>query len=420
MIRLQYLMSKVIGDREQMETERYFLSVTCFFASLFLIILCGVHLVMGLKLAPVFFAGGSSLVIFGLYYFVRFQKCLFYPKLVLTFFGLIMLDFTWYAKYLSNGPILFFIMIFGALVIWVWEGKSLAFMLIFYFLNVVVLFLIDYYAPEYLFDYPGDKKRSVDIFLSFYLYASLMIFLLYVVKRQFIWQKEKAIKSDKLKSAFLANMSHEIRTPLNAIIGFSQLLCMENNSTTNQKYTSIIERSGDNLIRLINDIIDLSKIEAGDMQMLPEKFDIREIFEELKAYYTSELVKRGKTEVKLDYILPEKDFEIFSDAFRIEQILSNLLDNAMKFTERGEIIYSLEKTKEKLEFFVRDSGTGIKTENQQAVFNQFTKFNYRNLNPEGTGIGLSIAKRIVEMLKGEIWFESIEGKGTTFYFTIPK
>ena len=125
----QTILAFILGDKENMEEERYFMIVTLLTASIFLLVLCIVNIIMNLKLAPVFFAGGSSLLMLGLYYFVRFKKCLFYPKLILTLMGLVMLDFTWYAKYLSNGPVLFFILIFSALVIWVWEGRSLAIML---------------------------------------------------------------------------------------------------------------------------------------------------------------------------------------------------------------------------------------------------------------------------------------------------
>jgi len=419
MNRIRLIISSIIGDPEYMETDRYFLIVTCFTASVFLMILCGVHLIMNLGLPPVFFAGGSSIIMLGLYYFVRFKKCLFYPKLFLTLFGLIMLDFTWYTKYLSNGPVLFFILIFGALVIWVWEGKSLAAMLTIYFINLLILFVIDYTAPEHLFAYPGDKKRSVDIFLSFMFYASLMIFLLYIVKREFTRQKEKAIRSDKLKSAFLANMSHEIRTPLNAIVGFSRLLSSGKDSSDTQKYNTIIQKNSDNLLRLINDIIDLSKIEAGDMEMQYSDFDIYEIFIELQEYYSLELEKRGKSDILLDYSIPEDITAIHSDAFRIKQVLSNLLDNAIKSTEKGEIIFDLVKKDDRLLFTVSDTGSGIKAEDQERIFNQFTKLDYLDPESEGTGIGLAIVKHIAELLKGEIWLESTEGEGSSFYFSIP-
>ena len=171
----------IVGDIDQISSERYFVTLTTFVAAIFLFLLCAIHVLMDLKLAPVILAGSSSIVMLGLYYFVRFRSCLYIPKVILTGLGLIMLDFTWYSKFLSNGPVLFFILIFAALVIWVWEGKCLVILLTFYFLNLLVLGIIDSNAPEFLFKYPDPNKRSFDIYLSFFLYSSLLIFLLYVI-----------------------------------------------------------------------------------------------------------------------------------------------------------------------------------------------------------------------------------------------
>jgi signal transduction histidine kinase len=145
---------------------------------------------------------------------------------------------------------------------------------------------------------------------------------------EFIRQKDNALRSDKLKSAFLANMSHEIRTPMNAIVGFSDLLCDKVTSERREKYIDIIKNNCHNLLRLINDILDLSIIEAGDMKMKNDDFSIRELFLELKDVYILELKKRGKDKVELDFVLSLPDIIIHSDALRLKQVLSNLLDNA--------------------------------------------------------------------------------------------
>jgi signal transduction histidine kinase len=375
---------------------------------------------MKLKLAPVFIAGSSSLVILGLYFLVRFGTCLFYPKLILSLLGLVMLDLTWYSKFLSNGPVLFFILIFGALVLWVWEGRSLVYLLILYYLNIVLLFVLDITAPEYLFEYPDGRARSVDIFLSFLLYSSILIFLLSVVKRDFIKKKEKAIRSDKLKSAFLANMSHEIRTPMNAIVGFSDLLTNTADSQTNQYYINIIQNSSKDLMRLINDIVDLSKIEAGDLKVTLSDFSLKELFDDLYADFSLELNRKNKKQIKLYYKLTEADLQLHSDYLRLKQVLSNLLSNAIKFTTKGEIIFGCERNMDKLLFSVSDTGTGIPLKDQDKIFNRFISFNYQGMNTEGSGIGLSIVERIIKMLRGKIWFTSEYGKGSVFYFQVPQ
>jgi signal transduction histidine kinase len=419
MYRFKSNWQSLFGNLDQISSERYGITLTCFVASIFLLILCVFHIFMGLKIAPIFIAGGSSLVMFGLYLLLRFGNCLYIPKLILSIFGLIMLDLTWYTKYLSNGPVLFFILIFAALVIWVWDGKCLIRLLIFYFLNLAVLGIIDSNAPEYLFKNADPGKRSLDIYLSFFLYSSLLIFLLYIVKKEFIRQREKAMKSDKLKSAFLANMSHEIRTPMNAIVGFSQLLNDGVGSDSKQQYISIIQNSSNNLLRLINDIIDLSKIEAEDLEIKLSEISIRELFIELNEVYSSEIQKREKIDIQISYKLPDDDINVQSDSLRLKQILSNLLNNALKFTTHGTIIFSCEKKGRELVFSVSDTGTGIPEEDQSKIFDRFTKFNYQGMNTEGTGIGLSITEKLVSLLNGRIWFNSIFGKGSDFFFSIP-
>jgi len=419
MTRFRSLMVSVLGDIDKTNSDRYFVTVTCLVTSFFLMFLCYFHLIINLKIAPVIIAGSSSILILCLYFLVRFTNYLYIPKLLLTVLGLLMLDLTWYSKFLSNGPVLFFILIMGALILWVWEGKSLAILLALYFLNIAILFVIDYNAPDYLFRYPDNKIRSIDIFLSFLFYSSLMIFLLYVIKKDFIRQKERAIRSDKLKSAFLSNMSHEIRTPMNAIVGFSELLENENDYVKRHQYINIIKNSGSNLLKLINDIIDLSKIEAGDLQLNYSNFSIHELFTEITEIYTLELLRREKSDIKLNCYLPDGDYVIYSDLIRLKQVLFNLLNNSVKFTARGSITFSCEKKRGELLFSVSDTGTGIPEDDQKRIFERFSKFNYEGMNNEGSGIGLSIVEKVIGMLNGKIWLNSVEGAGTTFYFSIP-
>lgn len=419
MKKLHSIYVSVFGDADQIGSERYFVTVTCLSASIFLFVVSMVHILMDLKLAPVFTAGGSSLLLLGLYFLVRFGRCLFYPKLILSVLGLVLLDLTWYTKFLSNGPVLFFVLIFGALVLWVWEGRSLIFLLILYYLNVAVLFFIDFNAPAVLLEYPEGRVRSVDIYLSFTMYSGLLILLLYVVKRDFIRQKEKAIRSDKLKSAFLANMSHEIRTPMNSIVGFSRLLQEETDQKRKDHYGNIIQRSGNHLLGLINDIIDLSKIEAGELEIRNSSFTIRELFGELTETFTIELQKREKETVVLKYKICDEEMSIISDYERLRQVISNLISNAVKFTSAGEIVLSCSKNSKELIFSVSDTGTGIPKEDQQKIFQRFTSINYSGLNTEGTGIGLSISEKIIQALDGRIWLESSAGEGSVFYVSIP-
>jgi signal transduction histidine kinase/ActR/RegA family two-component response regulator len=419
MSKFRSILTNVIGDVEKIGSERYFITVTTFTASIFLYVLCIIHYAMNLKIAPIFFAGSSATIILGLYFLVRFGNCLFIPKLILSVLGLLMLDITWYSKFLSNGPVLYFILIFGALILWVWEGRSLVFLLVFYFLNLLILFFLDYYAPESLLRYTVPDRRTLDIYLSLTLYSALLIFILFVIKKDFHRQTNKAIQSDKLKSAFLANMSHEIRTPLNSIVGFSQLLKEAPEDKLRSKYYNFIQKSSEQLLNIINDIIDLSKIEAGDLEIRYSSFRIKELFVELYDIFQIELSRSDKRHIHLNYTISHDDLTICSDYFRLKQVLVNLLKNATKFTTEGSVTYSCIEQKKEITFTVSDTGTGIPVEHKEKIFERFVKFNYLGMNHEGSGIGLSIVESILKALNGKIWLESEVGKGSKFYFAIP-
>lgn len=237
--------------------------------------------------------------------------------------------------------------------------------------------------------------------------------------------KEQAETADKLKSAFLANMSHEIRTPLNAIIGFSQLLDENNVSETKRKqYISYINKGGETLLHLINDIIDIAKIEANQMIIEKSTFVVRDIFAEIYSMFEIEnsLIENPKLTLLMD--IPAAKNKIRADRYRIKQVLVNLVSNSIKFTEKGHIKFgykSFNRNNELwYEFFVEDTGIGIAKDSQDTVFDRFMKINdSRTKVYAGTGLGLSISKKIIELQNGEIWLQSKPGKGTTFYFTLP-
>lgn len=238
-------------------------------------------------------------------------------------------------------------------------------------------------------------------------------------KHELRYAKERAEKSDKLKSAFLANMSHEIRTPMNSILGFSELLEEETSEKVRTKYLKLIQSNGDNLMKLLTDLMDLSKIEAGELTMRYSDFNVGEIFAELKEIFSNELLKREKPDIQLSYELPNENLTLYSDPNRIKQVLSNLLTNATKFTVSGNITFGCQPQNGELIFSVTDTGTGIPEDDQKRIFERFTKFDYHSLNSEGSGIGLSIVEKIVRMLDGRVWLKSVVGEGSSFYFSIP-
>jgi signal transduction histidine kinase/ligand-binding sensor domain-containing protein/CheY-like chemotaxis protein len=233
--------------------------------------------------------------------------------------------------------------------------------------------------------------------------------------------KNKAETADKLKSSFLANMSHEIRTPMNGIIGFSNLLG-ESEITTDQKanYIKHINSSCKTLLNLIDDIIDIAKFDAGEINITKQSANLSEIINELYTLYTEEKKHQFKDKIQLKTSIPEKELIIFTDPQRLRQLLSQLLDNALKFTHQGEIVFGYEIQETKIQFFVKDTGIGISKEDFDSIFDRFTKGQTDNSKLyRGAGLGLAISKSIAEMLGGQIWVKSQKGEGSTFYFALP-
>ncbi|NHB69692.1 ATP-binding protein [Perlabentimonas gracilis] len=232
--------------------------------------------------------------------------------------------------------------------------------------------------------------------------------------------KERAEASDKLKTAFLANMSHEIRTPMNAICGFSNLL-LEDNVTEEQKkeFVEIINLNGHQLLGIINDIVDISKIESGQVTISKAKFSVNSMLNDLKSVFSQTARIRG-LELICTLGLTDSESIIFTDEVKLSQILNNLIFNAIKFTQTGEVEVGYRLQGRNLEFFVRDTGIGIEPEQGSLIFERFQQVdNTTNSSRKGTGLGLPISKAFVEMLGGKIWFQSTPNVGTIFYFTIP-
>lgn len=241
---------------------------------------------------------------------------------------------------------------------------------------------------------------------------------------ELIQAKEKAENSDSLKSAFLANMSHEIRTPMNGILGFADLLREpEMTGEKQQEYIEIIKKSGARMLNIINDIVNISKIESGLMELNIQESNINKQLEFVYTFFKPQIEQKGMQFLIKNELSGKKAF-IISDCEKIYGILTNLVKNAIKHTENGTIelgyILKTKNKKKELEFYVKDTGIGIPISRQEAIFERFIQADISDKRAlEGAGLGLSISKGYVEMLGGKIWVESEEKKGSTFYFTIP-
>ncbi|RUT78403.1 PAS domain-containing protein [Ancylomarina longa] len=239
-------------------------------------------------------------------------------------------------------------------------------------------------------------------------------------ENELIAAKEKAEESDRLKSAFLANMSHEIRTPMNGILGFAELLETPGlNGEKQQEYIHIIEKSGQRMLSIITDIVDISKIEAGLIELMNVKFNINEQLEDICSFFQPEAKQKGLL-LSLKKSFSHEKANLFSDSQKIAAILINLIKNAIKYSNQGKIEFGYHQKEKYLEFFVKDTGIGIPEEQQHLIFERFAQANFDKAKIiEGVGLGLAISKAYVDMLGGEIWVESNKEEGSTFRFTIP-
>lgn len=239
-----------------------------------------------------------------------------------------------------------------------------------------------------------------------------------------IEERDKAIESNKLKTSYLANMSHEIRTPMNAIVGFAELISMSDLGNDDRKeYLSLIRKSSNDLLNIIEDVIDIAKIESSQLKIIPKNTSLSELFADIHCIYNNVLVKHDKPNVTLNLSIPEteNDLVIRTDPKRLKQVISNLVGNAIKFTEEGQIELGYKLAENKIVyFFVKDSGIGIPYDRQKHIFDRFVQVEETYAkNVSGTGLGLTISKNIITLMGGNIWVSSTPGKGSNFYFYLP-
>jgi PAS domain S-box-containing protein len=242
------------------------------------------------------------------------------------------------------------------------------------------------------------------------------------LNEQLVQAKTKAEEADQLKSAFLANMSHEIRTPMNAIVGFASFLLEEDFSNEEKlNFAKTIIKNGDYLLKLINDIIDLSKINAGQVSISNNPTDITKMCIDMADLFKALIKNKTKDTVELILNIPHKKCTINTDEIRLKQVIINLINNAIKFTDKGIIEFGFEEASDCVKFFVKDSGIGISKNKIKEIFERFNQASEQTEKLYGgTGLGLAISKSFVELLGGQIWVDSEPDIGSTFHFTIAK
>jgi PAS domain S-box-containing protein len=274
--------------------------------------------------------------------------------------------------------------------------------------------VIDVYITATNIDIEGPTKG--------YTFSALDVTAQRLYEDELIKAKDFAEKAEKLKSVFLANISHELRTPMNGIIGFAELLQNQVNQTKKEQYLKIIVNSSRQLLKIITDIVDISKIETSEIEVFNTSISLNKVLKEFYNNYVEYLNTRNKMSIELTYssCFPDNCDKIIVDEIKFKQVLTNILNNAVKFTENGNISFGCDIKANFIEFYVRDTGIGIDPEEKEYVFECFRKtLTTKNKIYGGTGLGLSIAKGFIKAMGGEIWVDSEPDKGSVFYFTIP-
>ena len=233
------------------------------------------------------------------------------------------------------------------------------------------------------------------------------------IERSLIEARNKAEESDRLKSAFLTNISHEIRTPLNAIVGFSDVLSMAQSEEERTQLVNLIKQNNAQLLRLFDDMVNMSKLDAGDDAVKKEHFDLKTLLVELADRYQPEYDKKG---IVLQTSVQDTDLQLYTDRGRLREILNQYLNNALKFTEKGSVTIGYELRGEHVRLWVRDTGKGIPAEHcNEHLFERFFKVDEFIA---GTGLGLSICRSLAQTLGGTVGVQSKEGAGSLFWVEI--
>ncbi len=412
----------LVGDEAKFNFDHRFINSISIGVSIFSFFAFVNNVFLDLSWPETFGTLVISIVFLGIYILSRVYYKVILAKWLALIIPYFLLSALWINSAGSKGPIPYaFFLLFLSIVLLTenWQRLVLLMLLAVF---IVGLFYIEYKYPEILKDYKDENSRRLDMVISILLYYLLGGGIIIYAKSNYIKEKHNAQKSDELKSAFLANMSHEIRTPMNAIMGFTGLLRRGNiDEAKKTRYLQIVDDSVEYLLRLIDDILDISKIEADQMDITLNTFDLDMMMKLSEATHMEMLSDVKKEDIQFYYENPGRRFIVETDRARLEQILTNLIMNAFKFTLKGYVKFGFQPNSNDIVFYVEDTGIGIKKEHFGLVFERFRKVDDRNIEVmhRGTGIGLSIVKKVVELLGGSIWVESIYGMGSTFYFSLP-
>lgn len=366
----------------------------------------------------------SFVLLFYAYKSGRYQFC--YVVTIIMIF-LMMFPYLFFKSGGYKGGMVSFY-IFGILfTVFMLEGKAMFFTAFMEMAVYIATIMIAYQNPQMVVWFSSEKEVVMDLLIGFCASSISVAAVMYLHFRMYNKQQEileeariEAQSANKAKSAFLANMSHEIRTPINVMLGMNEMILRESESEEIRQYAKSIERSGSYLISLINNILDISRIESGKMEIEEGKYELRQLLDEVMLIAEKQAEQKSlKMNLIFDKTLPAY---LIGDVIHIKQILLNLINNAVKYTKEGQIDIKVSKNEEetKLIFEVKDTGIGIKEENLPVLFDAFMRVDSKkNKKIKGTGLGLAIAKQLAEQMDGMIWVESVYGKGSSFFVQLP-
>ena len=366
----------------------------------------------------------SFVLLFYAYKSGRYQFC--YVVTIIMIF-LMMFPYLFFKSGGYKGGMVSFY-IFGILfTVFMLEGKVMFFTSFMEMVVYIATIMIAYQNPQMVVWFSSEKEVVMDLLIGFCASSISVAAVMYLHFRMYNKQQEileeariEAQSANKAKSTFLANMSHEIRTPINVMLGMNEMILRESECEEIRQYAKSIERSGGYLISLINNILDISRIESGKMEIEEGKYELRQLLDEVMLIAEKQAEQKSlKMNLIFDKTLPAY---LIGDVIHIKQILLNLINNAVKYTKEGQIDIKVSKNAEetKLIFEVKDTGIGIKEENLPVLFDAFMRVDSKkNKKIKGTGLGLAIAKQLAEQMDGMIWVESVYGKGSSFFVQLP-
>lgn len=408
---------------DEIGLDNYLVLIFCFISSLVGIFGALINIILGLGWVSIISTLIPALIFTLIYFYSRRTMNYTTSKYLMIGAALVLCDFQWFINFGSTGPVLYLFVVIESFIVIFFTGVRRIVFTSIVLINITALFLVEFRFPHAIGQYENNTVRLTDIYSGLLIYIFITILLLNIALKFYIKQREKAELADKLKSAFLANMSHEIRTPMNGILGFAEILKEPDLSgEQQQECISIIQKSGARMLSIINDIIDISKIESGLMKVELTTFCLNEQIDYIYSFFKPETDKKGLI-FSAKTSLPHDKAIINCDSEKLYAIIINLVKNAIKYTHEGSIEFGYILSAEQpdmLEFYVKDTGIGIAKDRQEAIFERFIQADINDRQAyQGAGLGLSIAKAYIEMLKGSIRVESEPGKGTIFIFQIP-